>query len=1320
MQNKFSRLIAFLLVVASLVSMLTVFAYAEEGDSGETEEPQDELTVVLNRTFNEGWNFTNGFSDANKGNNYVIKEEEDPDTGYNYYIHMEALNEKDGFLEMQYPGEAQPTSLLGGYAFLEFDIRVEDWMNVQQVLYCRAPGGVTRPSLSLLSFVNNEYKVFGQSTGVQASDEWYHFAYIFAFSATEDQVVQPTQVTAILAPRELFSDESARKTVTTTWQGDGLDIFRFGFQGRSADNPELGTYGLDNVKIYNRTLVGELCDIPADNYGLKVNLDGAKTIEIRTNDGAESEATYLNNALVMKVGVNYALLRGERTAILYWDAENETNVEYDATDRSKTAYGAPVKVNGKVYVPLQPLLDYIGLPLYVHADGLSYDIATATGATYLTIGRDSATVDGKRVPLSAAPDAVIDENGLSYVVIAMDDVHTLFSNYYVTYDDMGLIIICQKENIINRKNQLGNMLQLMRKFVFDYAQGADVAADVKKNTNGFQHPYLIATQEKFDEMYKVFNATEGDPFYDKDYLGYLTSLKNTADNYLANYVEEVPEGDVPGDHAWQDSTGKWYRIKDQYYVLTEKALDENGNPILDTNKNYVYTVDNRGRTSFPYLLVNPWGESGNNGYDPDGGRLTIAGTTLSGLYPVAIAYYLTNDEAYAHLAYEYVKSVGSWIQWGPGHFLDCADASAPFALIFDWLYNPWKQMGKDLDLLASQLYNNGVHQGYCNTKNGKSNFPRAQGDSGNWSSATNNWNAVCSSGMMIASLMLLEWCDKEGNTYAEETYWLINLILVKLPEYGLDEYAPDGGYIESPSYWNYGTNTLFRMIWAMDTACGDDYGLMDCWGLDQTCYYACQTEFSYYQTASKRYHMFNFHDSGGGAQDTSFFYFVGGYLGDEGLIALRKQQLNNGKSSSLFDALGYKLEYSKISYDNITLDLDYWAQGIDLYTMRSGWENGALFTGFMGSPNDCSHADVDSGNFIYANKGIYWLIDLGSENYNTFEYFGGTRYYYYRKNAEGQNTICLTSQQTQVPYGQIGTAGGTIEETFTNEHGSYALLDQTDVFGKYVSSATRGLMLTGDRKVTVIQDEINFNGVQEAYWFVHTQSTITLANEGKTAYLVSKSLMDGKEYCLRLSIVSPSSKYVFEKMTTYDMVLNVTRQPGDSEKLGGVPEASRNGINKLAIKNVGLSFEVAVVIELVDNMAEDDPTKVGYTWSRMADWEPAANSGGTIDSDDNEEENTPAQITDIVTYTKRAGQAVAMGWALTSRILDFYNNLSRVQKALDVYRVGSELFNETPGVKASYQEYLTYLEQYEAYQDTVNGAIASAKFLTDAMSGLTN
>ena len=58
----------------------------------------------------------------------------------------------------------------------------------------------------------------------------------------------------------------------------------------------------------------------------------------------------------------------------------------------------------------------------------------------------------------------------------------------------------------------------------------------------------------------------------------------------------------------------------------------------------------------------------------------------------------------------------------------------------------------------------------------------------------------------------------------------------------------------------------------------------------------------------------------------------------------------------------------------------------------------------------------------------------------------------------------------------------------------------TDTNADY-EDAKRGLMMTDNREVIIIQDEIKANKLSEFYWFANTKAEITIAEDGKSGEL---------------------------------------------------------------------------------------------------------------------------------------------------------------------------------------------------------------------------
>ena len=127
MKSKFMRILALILVMSSLLSMFTVFAYANETDGSETEgEPEDNtqessFTLMYNRTFDEGWNVFNGLELNDQGTTghtkFEIDYEETVDYKVNYFMRVELDSSDNDFVQMNCGAKAN----VG--AVFEFDMK---------------------------------------------------------------------------------------------------------------------------------------------------------------------------------------------------------------------------------------------------------------------------------------------------------------------------------------------------------------------------------------------------------------------------------------------------------------------------------------------------------------------------------------------------------------------------------------------------------------------------------------------------------------------------------------------------------------------------------------------------------------------------------------------------------------------------------------------------------------------------------------------------------------------------------------------------------------------------------------------------------------------------------------------------------------------------------------------------------------------------------------------------------------------------------------------------------------------------------------------
>ena len=883
-----------------------------------------------------------------------------------------------------------------------------------------------------------------------------------------------------------------------------------------------------SYSLGNPTIIKHIRIGSTNSTNQSFGLDNIALYSAPTNLQSYKDIGSVAKAIVMKIGAENAKINNIQT---------ELN-------------NPPMLVNGNIYCPIDVLEEYTG---------------------------------------KTCPDAhIVNYDGVKYVHI--DNIYAAFGLTAKSYD-MGLIIIGdQKSAELYVDSDYTAIMDLMKTFVFNIPTPDALKIDVKDYTNNFDHPYLIADQEKFDYLRTIYNRGRSGSITDAEELAlydYINRYVNSAESKLKSISGASP-------------TGVYNGIK----------VDQ-----IPVNSNY--------------------SKYNNNGYD-NGGRVNSIPST--NLYYLAFAYQMTGHLNYARAAYDYSLALGEWNHWGPSHFLNCADAAAPFAIAYDWLYDAYKileanqEVAKfdnetyDTGKLVEILFTHAIIPGYIQSN--AINCPWPGSVESRYATTTNNWNAVCTSGMLASALAIIgEEISAEGmtfttqvksngnftdkivpisqigneaihlglTTYADYAAKLASMNMNSLMRYGLVEYAPDGSYVESPGYWTYGTNTFFRMVATLMTATGDDYGFMDSWGMDTTSYFAIHSESSDYKTWS-------YNDGGVGVQNSEFFMFTGVFYGDDNLIKVRKKQLNTGKGYSLFDILFYDTEVT----GEPALATEYYMQGIDGYAVRSSWDKGAIYAGIMGGPNTVSHGHMDAGVFTYHNKGKIWFHDLGSDQYNiTYVNDKGqnkgyfSNYELYRIGAEGHNIIAITSEQDTLPYGQATNADPSIEKYYSSTEGGYAIIDMSTSYGDHVKSAKRGMLFTDFRSTVVIQDEIVFNGSKTAYWFGHYNlatgyvDEVILSSDKRTAFMISG------DDIIRVSIVSDNKNLSFEIMDAYTYLLDITHDTDRSQMDLPNTEYTRDTIRKLAIKCENVeTLNLAVVIEEVSSYQ----LGTSYEWTDMAKW----------------------------------------------------------------------------------------------------------------------
>ncbi len=1380
MKSKLLRLVATILIIASLVSMLAIFASAETSGEGTEEEPEiPELEVLYNRTYDEGWDLWNGASKGNipTGSEPITFEyETNEDYSYNYFWRFTVDSGNNVLAQF-----SLDTNERVGTVF-EFDIKTDDWTNISQLIHFGTAGAdsKSRNNYQLVSIKDNQL-YFHENTNVEEANspmastpafeltnEWMHIAFVFNFDYDHDGNAETEEKTYFQYSIYYGNTEEYRKTGELTHYntftgrskgatGRGVQLIRIQHTQQQVNTDRGTSVCFDNIQIYKYSNEYGQVSIDDTNKGSKVNTDYSKTIEILSNSaGAENKTKndYINECYALKLNVDYAYNGKGFWSLADKNVRDELRVPVLENDAGEV-WGAPfMDENGVIWVALEPILEYCGYPLYKHEDGIFIDISTGTSSSFISTQSNTATVGGERVQLMNAPRYYYPDGDedKKYLAINLYDIATILPDYYVDYDDMGLIVVSQSSDptLIDRNIDLNVMMDLMKWFVFDYASAEEIYEDVRENTNNFTHPYLHTTQDRFDELRAIFYAEEGDENYDPTMQNYI--LKHLWNGYeaLLLYGKLDEEGNYLGLMSMEEQI-EWLQISGNQTVGIFEfenglRLSFSGKGRSQSSAESVY-ISNYGLIQPYYNLTGLSADGDGKGYDLAGGRSAVDQRTVRLEY-LAFAYQITRDSRLLEVAYDIAIELGKWKHWGPGHFLNCADGSQPFSLYLDWMYNFYVELYEagntkyDVRKLEEILYVKGVLEGILSTKGIFTEYQSPPVGTGGslYPDRDNNWNAVCTAGMASSALALLgsditydytiTFNSKEyeiDGSASEWSAWLISSNIRTLMYNGMAQYAPEGAYIESPGYWSYGTNNFFELCSAIKTAAGTDYGMMDCWGIEQTCYFAVHTESSDFKT-------FNYHDGSMGQQDGGYFFFVADHFGDTTLANVRLAHLNNGKSPTLIDIFYYPTGESNSS----VMEYDYFCKQLDLYCARSSWDKGALYVGMMGGINKLGHGQIDAGSFVYHNAGTVWIVDLGTENYNSAGFWGeATRYRYYVMKPEGNNTIALVSDPLNLPYGQDLYSTAPMVDYGANEHGSYAILDMTATLKGNATTWTRGMMVTNDRKTTVIQDELFFEGVKEAYWFAHvrygsgylldaSRGGIRLSANKRTAYLY-----DTNGNVLRMRIESSRPDLKFEIMDTYTFVHTAERGFTDSYTFGPdysantpnsggqrVPENNRSSYGKLAIHiPTTPSISFAVVIELIDKNTVgvyENEIDQGYTYTAMHQWVPYADT--REDKKDEAKVDTVRKnpdITQIRGFVNKMAQLYESERAFTYMIEDFYSYLT------DTYYIKINFYaDELASYKKQLEEYEVYKAEYDKFINTHNSRVASVKQLVSRLSSI--
>lgn len=867
--------------------------------------------------------------------------------------------------------------------------------------------------------------------------------------------------------------------------------------------------------------------------------------------------------------------------ITAYDNPAVTNPISDARFKDSAAFypgGYYVSVNGKKYktavnnvncVPFEENgICYVPLASVAAAKGASGKYYADNGAlTYSYGGKDYVFKAGDKKYTAGGVSATLISAPVQRdgaLLFNVNDVKALFGYSQLYVDRMGLVVLSNTASILDGVKDFNLIYDTIEAMSYIRPSGSEIMSDFNEYSGG-QHPYLMINGKGFDR------------------LRYYAKMDET----MKLYVSKLESSYGIGTNRFNAAVNR--------YALPD------GQRLLNISRDVM--------------------------------NKTISWALLAKLYevsdPARSAQYAERVWLELEAAANF-KEPGGKYSWHPQHFLDTGELAYPFAICYDWLYDYWTKTNSNVNV------KNGSQQNQTYTYSGTVTRLSILEDAMYWmglsvssflpsdttgkymtysynlASPTNNWNGVCNGGLMSAALALAS-----VDRYKENIQTFLNSAITAI-ESGMWVYAPEGGYEEGPGYWAYGTTYVHIFISCLDSACGTNYGLYSTPGFANSVYFT-----SYLGSANTTW---GFHDGGSGSADTNIAAWFAGKSNDPNVNAIRREAIDKGwKGVSMYDLMYFD---PHIIQENITLNLDSYYSLDSIMTFRSSWDTtNNIFAGLHGGDNAASHGDLDIGNFVINVNGTFIITELGSDSYNMPGYFGCYRWSYYRKRAEGQNTLVMipssTNKNNEGWDGKSGTpalkAGSEASNTVANTnlptpdqisnavsktlryesgvHSALGVIDMAPAFTQ-MTSGKRGMWMTDNRQTVILQDEAVMSENMDIWWFAHTQGEITVSADGRSAII-----RQGTIYLYAEIVTDMSSSARFSVMSANSLDRKYTGWTVSSGYYTGDTESDRSKLSKLTVRVDDCSnLRLAVVFKVISTPADAPALGTTYTWKNIDKW----------------------------------------------------------------------------------------------------------------------
>lgn len=514
----------------------------------------------------------------------------------------------------------------------------------------------------------------------------------------------------------------------------------------------------------------------------------------------------------------------------------------------------------------------------------------------------------------------------------------------------------------------------------------------------------------------------------------ITFVQPTGEEILEDLHRKIPNPDK----------GRLLLLPEEWMVQRRLAKSD---PTLGTLLNNLKA--SYGKTSSAYADAPLFADADVLDESADG-RIQTAVDRMQGF---SALFRLTGEKHYAERAAVECEAMARLSGWGAENsILRAATIGFAVTLAYDWCHGVWSEGRKALIERALLRY---LMRPVVECYNGRLTMWRV----GSPASAEINCAAT-------ASALAL------ANVYPETSLKILRHSL-RNASVCLDAYAPDGGYPEGVAAWERATRALVLLIAILQSATGKDYGLSLASGFAQTARFAVFTETSN--------GAWNFHGSAAKAVNTAVFGWFTRRYGSTLYAWIRRRDLLSGKKeTNVLDLIFY----TPIAVETPpTLPVDAVYRRAGLAILRSGWKAENVFLALHGGSNHEAGGELDAGSFSLEMGGERFFVETG-------DYHGLSRLFCAR--AEGQNTLVINPTDEHIPD-QNPEAVAVLTEARSMASRAYAIVDMSSTNDR-ILRGKRGILLTDDRNIAVVQDELTLSSSAIALWSAYTPASVIYAS----------------------------------------------------------------------------------------------------------------------------------------------------------------------------------------------------------------------------------